>query len=85
VYLSSGVDGCWIWSPGFSRLELAYCWVARNFFTRSEPRTLCRLKAGLQTFHRSLAPLNIRASSPRALRNGETPSELAAETAALRR
>ena len=24
-YLFSGVDGCWVWSPGFSRLELAYC------------------------------------------------------------
>ena len=51
----SGVDGCWVWSPGFSRQELAYGRVARSFFTRPEPRTLCRLKAGLQTFHGSLA------------------------------
>jgi hypothetical protein len=51
----TGVDGCWVWSPGFSRSELAYRQVARNFFTRPEPRILCRLKAGLQTFHRSLA------------------------------
>src|SRR5438046_2005124 len=29
--------------------------VAWSSLTRPEPRTLCRLKAGLQTFHRSLA------------------------------
>ena len=57
-YLFSGVDGCWVWSPGFSRSELAYYRVARNFFTRREPRTLCRLKAGLQTFYRALARAN---------------------------
>ena len=57
-YLYSGLDGCWVWSPGFSRSELACCRVARNFFTRPEPRTLCRLKAGLQTFHRALARAN---------------------------
>jgi hypothetical protein len=57
-YLGSGVDGCWVWSPGFSRSELAYCRVARNFSSRPEPRTLCRLKAGLQTFHRARARAN---------------------------
>src|SRR6185369_6357549 len=63
--LLNSVDGCWVWSPGFSRSELAYCRVARNFFTRAEPRTLCRLKAGLQTFHRSVAPnKHVRPSPP---------------------
>jgi len=34
--------------------ELAYRRMARNFLTSPRRRTLCRLKAGLQTFHRSL-------------------------------
>ena len=32
--------------------------MARNFLTGPERRTLCRLKAGLQTFHRALARAN---------------------------
>src|SRR5688500_15829466 len=58
-YLFSVPDGCCVWSPGFSRPELAYCHWARNFFTRTETRKPCRLKAGLQTFRSSRQALNM--------------------------
>jgi len=40
----------WVWSSGFSRSELAYWWGGQELLHPPRPRTLCRLKAGLQTF-----------------------------------